>query len=222
MTTNCNDTCDAVDELLLSWLCREQTDARGSTPSGFFFRSMSWYPLTLIQKKTVSFIWVVFFCFFSNTGKTKQKQTKKNATKLFERVQPPPITSHWRFVSLYVSQCLMFVCPAKTASLNSDWRPSRLSKGCGLTLSPFLFCSRTDQCLLQYQLAFCCTEMCIPNTTKAVSLYADYFQIHFSFILLNLVTVRCTYWGPLWWRDPVLLTVGKMILFLFFLDMLLP
>lgn len=78
-----------------------------------------------------------------------------------------------------------------------------------------LFPSQTNQCLLQYQLAFCCTEMCIPNTTKAVFLYADYFQFHFSCTLLNLVTVRCTYWGPLWWRDSVILTVGKSILFHF-------
>ncbi len=47
-------------------------------------------------------------------------------------------------------------------------------------------------------------------------LYTDYFKIHFSHILLILVTVRCTYWGPLWWRDSVILTVGKTILFFSF------
>lgn len=63
---------------------------------------------------------------------------------------------------------------------------------------------------------FFCTEMCIPNTTKAVFCILIIFKFHFSHILLILVTVRCTYWGPLWWRDSVILTVGKKKKKLFF------
>lgn len=37
MTTNCNDTCDAVDKLLLFYSVQKQMDMWGSIPSSFFF-----------------------------------------------------------------------------------------------------------------------------------------------------------------------------------------
>lgn len=105
-------------------------------------------------------------------------------------------------VSVFLCCNVSGPCPAQTASLDSDWHYRQFSKGCGLT-NFVMFCSQTNQCL-QYQWAFFCTEMCIPNTTKAVFLYTDYFIFNFSRILLILVTVRCTYWGLLWWRDSLL------------------
>lgn len=129
---------------------------------------------------------------------------------------PKKITFHWRFVSLCVSQCLMFVCPAENsvAETQTDVAVTFPKDVDPLhSVTTFLFPSQTSQCLLQYlKLAFCCTEMCIPNTTKAVVsfLYADYFHFHFSCILLNLVTVRCTYLGVLYGEGTLLsLTVGK-------------
>lgn len=103
----------------------------------------------------------------------------------------------------------------KTALLNSNWHHSQLSKGFGLTLSCFVL--KLTNVYDNTNELFFCTEMCIPNTTKAVFCILIIFKVHFSHILLILVTVRCTYWGPLWWRDSVILTVGKKtILFIFF------
>lgn len=42
MTTNCNDTCDAVDKLLLCYFV-EEVDMWGSIPSGLFSVSMNYH-----------------------------------------------------------------------------------------------------------------------------------------------------------------------------------
>lgn len=96
-----------------------------------------------------------------------------------------------------VLQCLCSVCPAEMASLESDWQRGWLSKGCRLTPSRFLLnltnvydntneLSSVQKCAFQIPQRFFCM-LIIFNLI--------------SHVLFNLVTVRCTYWGPLWWRD---------------------
>lgn len=63
MTTNCNDTCDAVDKLLLFYSVQKQMDMWGSIPSSFFFYSI--IIITLSQKTEMAFVISEFFFFFS-------------------------------------------------------------------------------------------------------------------------------------------------------------
>lgn len=62
MTTNCNDTCDAVDKLLLFYSVQKQMDMWGSIPSSFFFYSI--IIITLSQKTEMAFVISEFFFLF--------------------------------------------------------------------------------------------------------------------------------------------------------------
>lgn len=113
-------------------------------------------------------------------------------------------------VFLYVSTPFVRL---KTTLLKSEWHHSQLSKGCGLTLSRFLLkltsvYNNTNELSSVQKCAFQ-----IPQ--RQFFLYADYFTFYFSHILLNLVTVRCTYLGPLRWKDSLIVTVGKTTLHFF-------
>lgn len=62
MTTNCNDTCDAVDELLLCYSVLKHMDMWGSIPSSLIFSILF---ITLTQKTEMAFmIWQKSFFFF--------------------------------------------------------------------------------------------------------------------------------------------------------------
>lgn len=63
MTTNCNDTCDAVDKLLLFYSVQKQMDMWGSIPSSFFF-FYSIIIITLSQKTEMAFVISEFFFSF--------------------------------------------------------------------------------------------------------------------------------------------------------------
>lgn len=62
MTTNCNDTCHAVDKLLLFYSVQKQMDMWGSIPSSFFFYSI--ITITLSQKTEMAFVISEFFFSF--------------------------------------------------------------------------------------------------------------------------------------------------------------
>lgn len=62
MTTNCNDTYDAVDKLLLFYSVQKQLDMWGSIPSSFFYSIII---ITLSQKTEMAFVISEFFFFFS-------------------------------------------------------------------------------------------------------------------------------------------------------------
>lgn len=61
MTTNCNDTCDAVDKLLLFYSVQKQLDMWGSIPSSFFYSIII---ITLSQKTEMAFVISDFFFSF--------------------------------------------------------------------------------------------------------------------------------------------------------------
>lgn len=112
--------CSSLDSVVNKLICGARFH------QGFCFFQCPGIFFTLFQN---SIFHMRFFFHLSNTLKMQLSYSTE--------FSPPPTpnkkTFHWCFVSICVSQCLLFVCPAKTALLNSDWRPSQLSKGCGLT-----------------------------------------------------------------------------------------
>lgn len=107
-------------------------------------------------------------------------------------------------------------CPAQAASLNSDWHHSQLSKGCGLTNSVMFFALKLTNVYDNANELSSVQKCAFQIPQGSFFVYWFIFDFHFSRVLLILVTVRCTYWGPLWWGDSVILNVGKTILFIFF------
>lgn len=127
MTTNCNDTCDAVDKLLLSEISWKQTDMWGSIP-----------PLT---RPLPSLIYPSSFCMFSSFQKDLSGAfTSEYSWRycLAEGVRPPPKKKPSDSTLSFRITMSLLRLSEMASSLESDWRGGWLSKGCRLTPSRFL------------------------------------------------------------------------------------
>lgn len=118
MTTNCNDTCDAVDKLLLSEISWKQTDMWGSFPS--LTRPL---PSLSIPARLYVF-------------KLPERQTCLERSCLSTHGDPAWLKESGP-QTLPLARChsvLQSLCSVCPASLEFGW----LSKGCRLTSSRFL------------------------------------------------------------------------------------